>query len=71
MAKENWNREGMTWYPKTHAGTLEKIYIDHFVPSKGWRAVFVNKYSWDTWERYFKTKSQAVKFVLEYIGDLK
>jgi hypothetical protein len=62
----NFKREGLTWYNHNSGSPVEEIYVDHYAPSKGWRAVFVTKYQWDNQETYFPTKQKAITYVEKY-----
>jgi hypothetical protein len=63
MALKDWDKlSGLEWnYRGQHSGIL-KMYIDHYVPSKGWRVVIVGKYPWDNVENYFDSKKEAIQY---------
>jgi len=72
MAKlKNWNKSsGLTWYYKGQPNRwrIQKLYIDHIVPSKGWRVVVVDSSGYTEW--YFPTKKEAMADAMDYMRDI-
>ena len=72
MALKDWKKNGtkLEWHyhgNNPRMNEIQYIYVDHFVPSKGWRFFVVARWNWDNYESYSKTKATAVAEAKSYM----